>query len=190
MRVRMARGAQYPLCARVFAPSNLAKDHAQNFDIGAFERRACGGNVDPLFIFCGKPLAKPFGAGPLLLLFFLSAAVSAPIWAQLARAFGAKEMLQIGMILLSSPLVFAAFLGEGQVVQFCAYLLSSGVALGADMTLLPAIFARHLASTWGEGAGGLGFGLWAFVSKVSLALAAAFLLPLLQLFGYQAGEGQ
>ena len=97
-------------------------------------------------------------------------------------------MLQIGMILAIITFGFAAFLGEGQVVQFALICLSSGVALGADMTLLPAIFARHLASTWGEGAGGLGFGLWAFVSKVSLALAAAFLLPLLQLFGYQAGE--
>ena len=68
--VRMARGAQYPLCARVFAPSNLAKDHAQIFDIGAFEQRACGGNFDPLFIFCGKPLAKPFGGRPAFAVVF------------------------------------------------------------------------------------------------------------------------
>ena len=52
------------------------------------------------------------------------------------------------------------------------------------MVLLPALFARRLAQIGGEGAG---FGLWSFASKLSLALAAAVLLPLLQWGGFISG---
>jgi GPH family glycoside/pentoside/hexuronide:cation symporter len=142
-----------------------------------------------LFLFFVESrLQSQAAAGPLLLLFFLAAALSAPLWARLAGSYGSKLMLQVGMILAILTFGCALLVSAGQVMGFALICLVSGMALGADMTLLPAIFARHLEATWGRDASALGFGLWAFVSKFSLALAAVILLPALDHVGYGAGR--
>ena len=123
--------------------------------------------------------------GPLLLLFFLSAAASTPVWSRLAARFGEKPVLLAGMLLAVLSFACAATLGAGDVLVFAAICAASGAALGADMTLLPAIFARRL-SVIAPGAGA-GFGLWSFVTKLTLAIAAGVLLPLLEAKGFVSG---
>ena len=130
-------------------------------------------------------LAAPGWEGPLLLLFFLSAAVSVPLWGRGAARFGARRMLAAGMILAILSFGWAAVLGAGDVGAFAVICALSGAALGADMTLMPAIFARRLAVI-APGAGAA-FGLWSFVSKFTLAFAAVALLPLLEARGFAPG---
>ncbi|WP_333867595.1 MFS transporter [Cypionkella sp.] len=138
-----------------------------------------------LFLFYVESvLQRADAAGPLLLLFFLSAAVSAPIFSNLGQRFGERPVLLAAMALAVASFVWAYSLGAGQIFGFALITAASGAALGADMVLLPALFARRLAQIGGEGAG---FGLWAFASKLSLALAAAVLLPLLQAGGFASG---
>ena len=55
------------------------------------------------------------------------------------------------------------------------------------MTLLPAIFARRLAALATKGGEAVAFGLWSFVSKLSLAIAAGSLLPVLDAAGFRSG---
>lgn len=140
-----------------------------------------------LFLFFVESrLAAPGWEGPLLLLFFLSAAVAAPLWSRLAAQIGAKRALQAGMALAIGAFIWAAFLGQGDVTAFAVICIASGAALGADMTLLPAMFARRAAEAAPEAS--IGFGLWSFVTKISLAFAAVVLLPLLQASGFTAGS--
>ena len=139
-----------------------------------------------LFLFFVESrLAAPGAEGPLLLLFFLAAAVSAPVWSRAAARFGAKPALLTGMVLAILSFGFAATLGAGDTVAFAAICVASGAALGADMTLLPAIFARRMARVMPDA--GQAFGLWSFVSKFTLAFAAVTLLPLLEAAGFEAG---
>ncbi len=139
-----------------------------------------------LFLFFVESrLNAPGWEGPLLLLFFLAAAASAPVWARAANHFGAKATLLFGMVLSIAAFGFAATLGAGDTIAFAAICLASGAALGADMTLLPAIFAGRMARIAPNA--GQGFGLWSFVSKFTLAFAAVALLPLLEASGFQAG---
>lgn len=139
-----------------------------------------------LFLFFVESrLQAPGAEGWLLLLFFLSAAVSTPVWSALARRHGARRVLLAAMVLAIATFLWAAMLGAGQVAAFAAICVASGAALGADNTLLPAIFARRLARLGAAEAAA--FGLWAFVSKLSLALAAAVLLPALDLAGFVPG---
>jgi len=139
-----------------------------------------------LFLFFVESrLAAPGWEGPLLLLFFLAAAVSAPIWSRLAQEFGAKRVLLAGMVLSIVAFGFVATLGAGDTVPFALICLASGAALGADMTLLPAIFAARMGQI--SDAGGQAFGMWSFVSKFTLALAAVTLLPALEASGFQSG---
>ncbi len=139
-----------------------------------------------LFLFFVESrLAAPGFEGPLLLLFFLSAALAAPVWGMLAERWGAKPTLLAGMVLSTIAFAFAVPLGPGDWPAFALICVASGAALGADMTLLPAIFADRMARVSPSAAEG--FGLWSFVSKFTLAFAAVTLLPLLEASGFQAG---
>jgi GPH family glycoside/pentoside/hexuronide:cation symporter len=86
------------------------------------------------------------------------------------------------MVLAIASFVLTLGLPMGSALGFAAICVVSGAALGADMTLLPALFARRIAGF--DGAEAIGFGLWSFASKLSLALAALLVLPLLQWLGF------
>lgn len=139
-----------------------------------------------LFLFFVESrLAAPGWEGPLLVLFFLAAAGAAPVWGALARRHDARAVLIAGMALSILSFAYAAFLGAGDVGAFVIVCLASGAALGADMTLLPAMFARRMAHIAPEA--GQAFGLWSLVNKFTLALAALILLPLLEASGFRPG---
>jgi GPH family glycoside/pentoside/hexuronide:cation symporter len=136
--------------------------------------------------FVESRLDAPTLAGPLLLLFFLSAAASTPFWTRAATRHGPKRPLLWGMALSIVAFLWAVTLTTGDTLAFAVICLASGAALGADLTLLPALFAARLAQT-GANTDSAAFSLWSFVSKLSLALAAATLLPALQAAGFQPG---
>ncbi|OYW51893.1 MAG: sugar:cation symporter, partial [Rhodobacterales bacterium 12-65-15] len=136
-----------------------------------------------LFLFFVESrLELPGWEGPLLLLFFLAAALSTPMWSVLARRYGARRVLLAAMGLSIVVFLWTVTLGPGDGLAFALVCAASGVALGADMTLLPALFAQRLAHIGTREAAG--FGLWNFISKLSLALAAATILPALDLAGF------
>ncbi|MBI1416947.1 MAG: sugar:cation symporter [Limimaricola sp.] len=139
-----------------------------------------------LFLFFVQArLGAPGWEGPLLVLFFLAAAVSSPVWGALARARGAKATLLWAMVLAVVSFGFTFFLGRGDVWLFALICLASGATIGADLTLLPAMFARRMAAI--SPIGGQGFGLWALVNKLTLAFAAVALLPVLERSGFVPG---
>lgn len=123
--------------------------------------------------------------GALLVLFFLAAAVSSPFWSALARRFGPKPVLIAAMLLAVASFAYTLTLSPGDVIPFAIICVLSGATIGADLTLLPAMFAKRMAAISPNG--GQGFGLWNLVNKFTLAFAAVVLLPLLERSGFQAG---
>lgn len=138
--------------------------------------------------FVESRLAAPGLEGAFLLLFFLAAALSSFGWSKLAQVYGAKRVLMAAMTLSIATFIFAATLGAGDLAAFGVICLASGATLGADMTLLPAIFAHRLSKLQAQGSEAVAFGLWSFVSKLSLAVAAGTLLPILDAYGFQSGQ--
>jgi glycoside/pentoside/hexuronide:cation symporter, GPH family len=139
-----------------------------------------------LFLFFVESrLALPGWEGPLLLAFFLSAALAAPLWARAALRHGARRVLLSAMVLSIGAFGGALFLGQGDGWPFALICVASGAALGADMVLLPALFATRMAAIAPTATSG--FGLWSFVSKATLAIAALLLLPALDLAGFTPG---
>ncbi|WP_043919762.1 MFS transporter [Jannaschia aquimarina] len=130
-------------------------------------------------------LEAPGMEGPLLLLFFVSAAASAPLWGRIAQSQGPRRTLMAAMVLAIVTFAFALTLGAGDVAAFAVICVASGAAMGADLTLLPALFARRMATIAPSGADG--FGLWAFVTKLTLAFAAIALFPALEAAGLNTG---
>lgn len=139
-----------------------------------------------LFLFYAESVLQTDGAeGPLLILLFLAAAASAPLWAQVAKRVGPKTALLVGMALAMASFAFVLTLGPGDLTAFAIICVLSGFGMGADLTLLPAIFSRRMADLSPEAA--QGFGLWAFVTKATLALAALIVFPTLDMVGFEQG---
>lgn len=139
-----------------------------------------------LFLFFVESrLGAPGWEGGLLVLFFLAAAVSAPVWGALAKRFGAKPVLLVAMVLAILSFAFALTLSTGNLIQFGIVCVLSGATIGADLTLLPALFARRMGQVSPNG--GQGFGLWSLVNKLTLAFAAVVLLPILEQAGFRSG---
>ncbi|MEL6597340.1 MAG: MFS transporter [Pseudomonadota bacterium] len=140
-----------------------------------------------LFLFYVESrLNAPGMEGPLLVLFFLAAAASSPFWSWLAGKIGPRYALLSAMMLAIASFAFVLTLGEGDITAFAIICVLSGATIGADLTLLPALFAKRMASVSPNG--GQGFGLWSLVSKFTLAFAAAALLPILEANGFSAGD--
>ncbi|MEL7126701.1 MAG: MFS transporter, partial [Pseudomonadota bacterium] len=138
-----------------------------------------------LFLFFVESrLEAPGFEGPLLLLFFLSAACAAPVWGRMAERFGVKPVLLSAMVLAIFSFGGALLLGPGDWLAFAVICTLSGATLGADLTLLPAVFATRMARI--SPSASEGFGLWSFVSKFTLAFAAVTLLPALQNAGFDS----
>ena len=139
-----------------------------------------------LFLFFVESrLMTPELAGPLLILFFLAAAATTPLWTFLADRYGARPVLLFSMAAAIFVFFNAFFLTTGQISRFAVICLASGATLGADLALLPAIFARHLAKIGARAE--VAFGFWNFASKISLALAAVIVLPMVEFSGFRSG---
>lgn len=139
-----------------------------------------------LFLFFVEDrLRLPGLAGAFLILFFAAAGLSAPLWSRLAARHGARRVLLPAMMLAILAFAGAALLPPGAALAFAAISLASGLALGADMVILPALFAATLGRAGLPSA--LGFGVWAFAAKLALALAAGVALPVLAAVGYDPG---
>ncbi|MGR3542351.1 MAG: MFS transporter [Hasllibacter sp.] len=178
-----AAGRTEPVPARAI----LADRQARRLLVIALVNAAPVAVSSTLFLFYVEGvLGTPDRAGPLLLLFFLSAAVSAPVWSRLAGRFGARRVLLVAMTLSVLSFGTVLTLGPGDLWQFAAISVAGGFTIGADLTLLPALFARRMEVVSPNG--GQGFGLWGTVSKATLAIAAAALLPILEASGFVSGQ--
>ncbi|MEQ9695888.1 MFS transporter [Shimia sp. SDUM112013] len=139
-----------------------------------------------LFLFFVEDRLQLSGqSGPLLILFFLSAGASVPLWTKLSQKIGPKTTLVIAMPLAILGFVGAAFLASGNLLGFALVCLASGAALGADMVILPAMFSVSLTRAGLKAS--LAFGIWSFAGKLGLALAAFAVLPVLEHSGFVPG---
>lgn len=125
-------------------------------------------------------------AGPLLIVFFLSAGLSVPLWARMSQRIGSRPMLLVAMPLAILGFIGAAFLAPGNLIGFAVICVASGAALGADMVILPAMFSVALTRAGLKAS--MAFGIWSFAGKLGLALAAFAVLPLLEGSGFAPGE--
>ncbi len=138
-----------------------------------------------LFLFfVADILQSPAASGGLLALYFVAGAASLPVWVRLSAAFGRTLAWLAAMLLAMLAFAGASLLGPGDLYPFALICLASGLALGADLAL-PAAIAADLGERQGQA--GACFGVWNFVAKLNLALAAGLALPLLGQLGYVPG---
>jgi Na+/melibiose symporter-like transporter len=158
-----------------------------------------------LVLFYVRDVLQAAGAaeGWLLGLYFAAAALGMPLWVRAVRRHGLVRPWLVSMALAIASFVGAALLGAGDLPLFALVCLTSGLALGADLVVPPALLAalirRHQAQHASQpqpnpqagnaprGVEGLWFGWWNFTAKLTLAAAAGLALPLVQALGYAPG---
>lgn len=128
-------------------------------------------------------LGRGADAGYFLALYFAVAAVATPLWSRLAHHWGRHNALLAGMVLAVISFGWAYGLTPATADYFYIICALSGLALGADMVLLPVLLADALEKN--DNFGGISFAIWQALGKWSLALAAGIMLPLLAMAGYQ-----
>lgn len=132
--------------------------------------------------------------GGFLAIYFLSAGASLPLWNLLAKRRDATTAWAAGMGLAILSFIWAFYLYSGAAIPFALICLLTGSAFGAELAIPPAILADHLARKKTQaihtaGAGAY-FGVWQFVNKLTLAMAAGIALPLVSYLGYKVGAGE
>lgn len=128
--------------------------------------------------------------GAFLVMYFAAGAAGMPLWLVAARRYGKAGAWLLGMALSIAAFVWAFWLQPGDVTAFFVICALSGLALGADLALPPALLADAIDDDELAGMArseGAYFGLWHLLSKANLALAAGLGLPLLAALGYTPG---
>lgn len=142
-----------------------------------------------VLFFVADILQAPGQAPMFLILYFLAAAVGMPLWVRVARRLGLRRAWLAGMAMSIAAFGWAFGLGAGDTLAFGVICLMTGLALGADLAMPPAIVATILAADDAprDSEGSL-FGIWNLATKVNLAAAAGLALPLLEILGYLPGQ--
>ena len=124
-----------------------------------------------------------------LIAYFAAGAAGMALWVWLSRRIGKARAWLVGMLLSIVAFIWAFTLGAGDTTAFLVICVLSGIGLGADLALPPALLARVIdANGHGSQREGAYFGLWNFVNKLTLAVAGGIALPLLEGLGYVAGS--
>lgn len=139
-------------------------------------------------LFVERVLVLPEWAGPLLFVYFVCGLAAVPVWLRLSYRYGKHRIWALAMV--GTSLVFATvpLLGPGDELWFAAICVLTGIGLGADLVLPPAMQADvvdldRLES--GAQRTGLYFALWGVATKLALALAVGLAFPALELAGFQ-----
>lgn len=129
--------------------------------------------------------------GGLLFAYFAAAVVGMPAWVALARRIGKHRTWCVAMAWACAWFALAPLLGPGDTAWFLVVCVATGLALGADLALPPAMQADVVdVDTAGGGAErtGLYFGLWGMATKLALAVAVGVAFPLLDAVGFVAAD--
>ena len=115
-----------------------------------------------------------------------------PFWIWLSRRTAKHRAWRVAMLWNCAFFAVAPFLGPGDGDLYLVVCIATGLALGADLALPPAMQADVVdvdrAASGAERAG-LYFALWGMATKLALALAVGIAFPLLDLAGFNAESG-
>jgi GPH family glycoside/pentoside/hexuronide:cation symporter len=151
-------------------------------------------------------LQRPDWLGICLGAYFLTGALSVPLWVRLVRWLGPSTAWAAAMLGYVFTFGGVVWLGAGDVLAYAMVCTASGLMLGADLTLpgtlLAGVIQRHdaglndAALQAAPGAShrqaasseGIFTGWWQLATKLNLAVAAGLALPALGWLGYTPGS--
>jgi GPH family glycoside/pentoside/hexuronide:cation symporter len=142
--------------------------------------------------FVAVRLEAPDMRGPLLFLYFLAGIGGVPLALWAAKRTSKHRAWCLAMLANCAVFSLVPLLGAGDVVAFAAICVVTGLLLGFDLSLPPAIQADVIdvdTDASGEQRSGAYFAAWSLSTKLSLAAGVGTVFPLLGLAGFDAAAG-
>ncbi|MBB3931230.1 Na+/melibiose symporter-like transporter [Kaistia hirudinis] len=141
--------------------------------------------------FVSERLGAESMRGPLLFGYFLCGILGVPIAVWVAARVGKHRSWCGAMVLACVVFFFSGFLGTGDTAAFALICALTGVLLGFDLALPPAIQADVVdcdTAVSGEQRTGVYFAAWGLATKLSLALGVGLVFPILAWSGFATGS--
>ena len=122
----------------------------------------------------------------LLFIYFLSAVIGIPAWVWLSKIYAKHSVWCLSMTMACVVFLTVPLLSAGDIYAFGLVCILTGITLGSDLTLPPAIqadcadwdcFRYHKHRT------GTLFAYWSMSTKLALGLAVGFAFPVLSWAG-------
>lgn len=128
--------------------------------------------------------------GLFLIIYFLSAIITFPLWIKLSNKISKKSTWILSIIIAISAFIFVPFLNEFDFLYFAIICVITGMCLGADMALPSSIQADVANQTKqnNEDLTGVLFGFWAMITKLSLSLAVAISFITLEFTNFETSN--
>lgn len=123
-------------------------------------------------------------SGLFLMIYFVAGILGMPLWQRLSQQIGAERNWMLAMILSVLAFIWAYLLNQGDIAAYGIICAASGLALGAELALPPAILSALIARRHSQAQTTVQFSVLAFLTKAALALAAGIFLPLLEYAGF------
>jgi len=130
--------------------------------------------------------ASEMDQAALIFVYFLFAVIGIPIWVWLSNIYSKHTVWCMSMTLACVVFLTVPLLSEGDVLAFGVICILTGLTLGSDLTLPPAIQAD--CADWDtlkfrkERTGTL-FAYWSMSTKLALGLAVGIAFPVLSWVG-------
>lgn len=142
--------------------------------------------------FVSERLAMPEARGLFLFIYFLCGIGGTALALLAAKRTSKHRAWSVAMIIACLAFAPAPLLPEGAWYGFLAICVTTGLLLGFDLALPPAIQADVIdvdTAESGEQRSGVYFALWSLTTKLALALAVGLAFPLLALAGFDPQNG-
>lgn len=145
----------------------------------------------PLYLQWGLE-AGPVARGVLILAYFFAGVAAIPLWLWLSRRIGKHRAWCVAMIGACAAFIWVPFLSAGDIELFFLICVVTGMALGADLALPPALQADVVdldTLRTRRRRAGLFFALWSMAYKLALACAVGIAFPALEALGFKPEPG-
>lgn len=122
--------------------------------------------------------------GLFLSVYFIAAVASIPLWKMLSHRLTKEKVWLLGMSLSIGFFIWTTGLEAGYFWPYLWICLGSGIALGAEVVMPPALLADVIQRHQCGHQASLLFSILAFLGKLALALAAAIAFSYLNRFAF------
>lgn len=126
--------------------------------------------------------------GLFLFIYFVAGAACMPLWVSLAKRVGKQKTWLLAMLLSIVTFLGATLLTRDAWIAYAVICGLSGIALGADLALPPAILADKINDAHSESQATQFYGVLALLPKLAVAICSGLAFIALDIVGFVAGS--